>query len=222
MANSLVDEDARPARPQYHFHLSGRRCLSAQLHNGLPRRLLCKVLRCAGGGVVVQRDAPATAARAACRRTLAAVRLRVVRKHRNAEAAERLRIRGPGAVAGNHQDVLDLVAEARAHLRNAAVVGARGTVGPLHQLQLRRDMRIRSDERVEVVHGSRHEALHLNGRRAACNQRRCFGSVQQPVFLKRIRIAVAGALTADDTHAAPAAVARAGGLDDAFIDADGR
>src|SRR5208337_4234687 len=43
--DGLVQQDARPAWSQHHFHFTGRRLAGRELNDGLPRRLAAKILR---------------------------------------------------------------------------------------------------------------------------------------------------------------------------------
>ena len=119
MADGLVQQDARPARPQHHGNLAGRRRLRAQVDQSLAQGLVGR--RPPGGGlqVAVVEDPPAGAE--AARLAVATV----VDHHRDIEAHQRPHVAHPVAAGAHDLHRLPLAAERGHDLEDAVVLAPR-------------------------------------------------------------------------------------------------
>ena len=147
MPDRLMEQDARPARPQHHFHFTGRSFHRAQLYDRLASRLAREVLGSFLFQEESQLDAPAASTKAPLHPAV------FFRQAKDAETGQWLEIAGDSAVGGNDQHVAHLVGIADAHLRDARVVGARRLVAPHYQIQLGRNVQVGGshDDGIQVV-----------------------------------------------------------------------
>jgi hypothetical protein len=129
VAHRFVEQDAAVARSQDDLHLPGRRLVRVEHRDRLARRLASVPLG-ALAFEVPERGAPAAAARSLL--TLAVS----LGDGADAEAKERLDVPRHGAVAGDDQDLADLLREAGLDLQDEGVVGMAGRRGPLEEAAL--------------------------------------------------------------------------------------
>ncbi len=122
----------------------------------------------------------------------------------NAHARQRLRIFGEAAVGADDEDAAQLIGVADADFVNARVVGARGLVGALHQVDLRQHVsfRRRQRHRIKIVRrlvGQSDDGL-LG--RAAGDEGRGPGGVQDALRREIVGVGIAGAFARQHAHAA--------------------
>ncbi len=147
MADGFVQQHAGPAGAEHDFHLACGRGNCIQLQDGLARGFLRKALGRLLREEVVELHAAAAAGAAAC--DVCAI----LRDDEDVEARERLRVGGEGAIRCGDQDAAHLVGEAGAHLHDARIGRARGTVGAEQQVELGGDVGIafRREDRIEIL-----------------------------------------------------------------------
>ena len=139
------------------------------------------------------------------------------------EAGEGLGVRGVGAVGGGDEDAAELVVDGDADLGDARIVVAGSFVGALDEGELVGDLGVGGDAGDGVERGGADlvEALHALGLGAVGDQRCGACGFQEAIGAEVVGVGVAGALAGENANAAADADALGGGLDDAFVHAEG-
>ena len=190
MPHRLVQQHARPARPQYHLHLARRRRHRTKLQNRSPRRLLRQVLRALRPFKLLQPGSSAPARRPLGRRRS------VLGDHKHIQPAQRLRVAGKSAIRCRNQNTPQLLAVSGPHLHNARIVSPRRPVGPQNQLQPRRQVQIEPAQRnrIEICPRRLRKSLHRLLGRSRRNQRRRPCRVQQTLRAQIVGVGISGPL----------------------------
>ncbi len=129
VADRLVQEHARPSRPQHDGHGASRRRTRVEIHE----RLLDRILRI--GCETLVREVGVVETPTAARRTLLAPAVRF-NDDLHGKPHQRAHVRRQHAVGARQQDHLVLAAEARHDLRHARIAGAAHAFDALQQRDL--------------------------------------------------------------------------------------
>src|SRR6266567_643784 len=214
VAHRLVEEDARPAGTQYHRHLPRRRLHGMELHRGLPHRLGCESPPAFAFEEKLQGHAPAASVRADLALTV------LLDDDGHVESGQRTLVADRPARGGGDQDDHVLAREARDHLLDARIHGARRRVHLAQQreLAIERGGDRRLGERVEIVgtsgtHGDHRRCSRLIGDGPGLPRR--FFQIRQRQI---IGMGVAGALTRLGANARPLAHVARSFLDRTFLE----
>ena len=218
MPHRFMQQNAGPARSQHHRHLARRGFDRAQLHDGLAGGFASEVLRRLVAQEEIERD-PAAAARVAVLRNASVF----ARQHRDVQASHGLAVEAQATVAGGDQNLAHAVGIAGLHLENALIVGPRGAVGALDQIDaLGQSGFVRALKHgIEIMFVRFLKAGLDDAGRTLGDARGDSRGLADLVRTQIVAIGVAGALADEDADAHAQLDSLRGALDDAFVDADG-
>ena len=218
VAHRLVQQHARPAGPQHHRHIAGRRRHRAEVDQRHAHRFfgvsIGAHLTIDGFREVVIAETAAAAAGTAL--TLAIL----LHQHADGEAHQWANIRRQRAVGSRHQHLLVNAGDAGVHFLHPCIGGTRHLVDAVQQgdFLFARQALQRIEQRVQrpvtdLARGVRPPVAPAHARRCAPP-----GTLLQRIQGDLIGIGEAGLLAADGAHAdAPVDIVRAI-LDDAVLD----